>query len=45
MENDKKKESSGGMYRGMQVPIKLLDSIIVIGIMAILFVTVFAGLK
>ncbi len=45
MGNDKTKESSGGMYRGIKVPIKLLDSVIVIGILAILFVTIFAGLK
>lgn len=41
MMNEKNKNSGGGMYRGVNVPVKLLDWAIVIGVLLILATMVF----
>ena len=42
-ENDKK--TSGGMYRGVKVPVKLLDTVITVGILLLCVITAFGIFK
>lgn len=45
MEEANKKNSGGGMYRGVNFPVRLLDFVITIGISAIFLLTVLGAIK